>query len=264
MKDLIRRTITGISLVVLFTGSIVLGPTPFMLMILLVYGLSIRELFRLLSVRKWVPGGLIAGSGALLLVAVYASLYLHGNPLWLILPAALWIAGYTWSGSGFAGVLSLFWLSIPFVSFFALGWFLDGAGYRPLIPASVIALVWINDTFAYLVGSLLGKHPMTPKLSPKKTWEGFVGGVVFNLVAGWLFFRFSGTLTASAWIIGASVISLLGLAGDLFESGLKRKYEVKDTGSLLPGHGGILDRFDSLLFVSPVLLLAFIILNLLR
>jgi phosphatidate cytidylyltransferase len=262
VRDLIRRTATGISLVVLFVGSILLGPTPMLLMILLIYGLSIMELYKLLQIRKWVTDSLIAGSGALLIAVVYAGLHLNLSPLWLILPATLWIVAYTF-GSGFTGVLTLFWLAIPFASFIALGWFPEGASFRPLIPVSVIALVWINDTFAYLAGSLLGRHPMTPRLSPKKTWEGFMGGLLISLVAGWLVFRLSGTFTPATWIIGASVISLLGLAGDLFESWLKRKYNVKDTGSLLPGHGGILDRFDSLLFVAPVLLVLLGLLNLL-
>ncbi|MEN8156679.1 MAG: phosphatidate cytidylyltransferase [Bacteroidota bacterium] len=262
MKEIIRRTATGISLVVPFTGSILLGPIPFLVMILVIYGLGTWELFRLLSIEKRVPAGLIAGAGALFITATVAALQYHMHPLWFTLPLSMWLVGSLWPGFGKAGRLVLLWLATPFAAYTALGWLPGGVTYLPLIPLSVIALVWINDIFAYLTGSLLGKHPITPRLSPGKTWEGFVGGIVFTLLAGWLLFRITGVNSAASWILSGGIISILGFAGDLFESGLKRKYHVKDMGNLLPGHGGILDRFDSLLFVTPALLLVLVILNL--
>ncbi len=263
MKDLLRRTATGITLVVLFAGSILAGPLPFLVMILLIYSLGLRELFTLYSLRKTLSGIFYTASGALLIITVYGGLRFQISPFWLVLPALLWTTGILMKESREAGALSLFWLAIPFASFYALGWSSEGAGYSPLIPLAVIALVWINDTFAYLTGSLLGKHQMTPKLSPGKTWEGTLGGILFTLVAGWAAYKISGSFSPAAWISFSILICILGLAGDLFESSLKRKKEVKDMGSLLPGHGGILDRFDSLLFVAPALLLLLIIMNLL-
>ncbi len=262
MKEIIRRTATGISLVVPFTGSILLGPLPFLVMILLIYGLGTWELYRLLSIGKKLPGGLIAGAGALFITATVAGLQYHIHPLWFALPLTMWLVGSLWPGCGKAGKLVLLWLAIPLAAFTALGWLPGGAGYHPLLPLSVIVLVWINDIFAYLTGSLLGKHPITPRLSPGKTWEGFVGGIVFTLLAGWLLFRITGVNSAASWILSAGIISILGFAGDLFESGIKRKHDVKDMGNFLPGHGGILDRFDSLLFVAPALLVVLVILNL--
>jgi len=216
----------------------------------------------LLSVRRGIWGILAAGSGFLLILAVYACLQYHISPLWLITPAALWIMGYVRPRYRQAASLSLFWLAIPLASYLSLGWAQEGIPYRSMFPLSVIILVWINDIFAYLTGSLLGKHPMTPRLSPGKTWEGFAGGMFFTLIAGWVLYRITGAFAPVTWIVSALIISLLGLTGDLFESGLKRKMKVKDTGSLLPGHGGILDRFDSLLFVAPALLLLLMILHL--
>jgi len=127
----------------------------------------------------------------------------------------------------------------------------------------VIALVWVNDTFAYLTGSLVGRHKMTPVLSPGKTWEGFAGGVIFTLLGGWIIWRITGMLGAGTWIAISLIVASLGLAGDLFESGLKRTVKVKDTGTLLPGHGGILDRFDSLLFVAPAVVILILLIKLL-
>lgn len=121
--------------------------------------------------------------------------------------------------------------------------------YAYALPCTIIFSIWINDTMAYVVGSLIGKTPFS-KISPKKTWEGTIGGAAIAiLVVGWV-----------AWLlqmdyIQASVIALIaaiaGTAGDLFESKLKRMAGVKDSGSLMPGHGGFLDRFDSLLIATP-------------
>jgi phosphatidate cytidylyltransferase len=259
VREILKRSLTGIILVVLFMGSILLGPAAFMGVLIVIYGLGLRELFRLLTPGHWFPAGMIAVSGALLIAILYLALQFHASPLWLLLPFVLWILAYLWPGHGYVAGLSMLWLSIPLASFYALGWMLGAGGYRPLLPLSVISLVWIYDIFAYLSGSLLGKHPMTPKLSPGKTWEGSAGGLLVTLFSAWLFSEWTGILGPSAWMAIALLVCVLGLAGDLFESALKRKHRVKDMGSLLPGHGGILDRFDSLLFVSPALVLLFIL-----
>ncbi|MBL0246373.1 MAG: phosphatidate cytidylyltransferase [Sphingobacteriales bacterium] len=111
-------------------------------------------------------------------------------------------------------------------------------------------LVWSNDTAAYLSGRAFGRHKLFERISPKKTWEGTIGGGLFTLFVGWLLsilFRFSLT----TWLGIAALAVLCGTWGDLIESLLKRSLGVKDSGSLLPGHGGVLDRFDALLFVLP-------------
>jgi phosphatidate cytidylyltransferase len=262
VKELILRTATGISLVVLFAGAILLGPMPLLALALLIYLLGTRELFKLLSAEKGIPSTLIALSGALMILGVNAGLNFHIHALWLILPAVLWLAGSMQPGNLYTGILVMFWLALPLSSFTALGWVSGGAFYKPLFPLSLMVLVWINDIFAYVTGSLLGKRALTPHISPGKTWEGLVGGILFTQLAGWLIFRITGTLSTFTWMMSAGIISLLGLAGDLFESRLKRRFRVKDSGHLLPGHGGILDRFDSLFFVAPALLIFLLILNL--
>jgi phosphatidate cytidylyltransferase len=264
VKELILRTATGIFLVVLLAGVILLGALPLLAIVLLIYVLGTRELFKLISAEKGIPSALIALSGALLILGINAGLNYHTHALWLILPAVLWLIGTIQPGNLNAGILVMFWLALPLSSFTALGWVPGGASYTPLFPLSLMVLVWFNDIFAYVAGSLIGKHALTPRLSPGKTWEGLVGGILFSQLAGWLIFRITGTMSPATWMISAGIISLLGLAGDLFESGLKRRFQVKDSGNLLPGHGGILDRFDSLFFVAPALLLFLLILNLLK
>ncbi|QEC41156.1 phosphatidate cytidylyltransferase [Pseudobacter ginsenosidimutans] len=121
--------------------------------------------------------------------------------------------------------------------------------YSALLPVSLIISIWINDTMAYIVGSLIGKTPFSA-ISPKKTWEGTIGGailavVVVGALAYWLKYP------VHHWVIIAIIAAVVGTAGDLLESKLKRMANVKDSGSIMPGHGGFLDRFDSLLLATP-------------
>jgi phosphatidate cytidylyltransferase len=125
------------------------------------------------------------------------------------------------------------------------------------IPLCIIFSIWINDTMAYLVGSFIGKTPLT-KISPKKTWEGTIGGIILCVIAvGFLFPLLMGKdlresyAPLSTWFIIPAICAIFGTIGDLFESKLKRMADVKDSGSFMPGHGGFLDRFDSLLFAVP-------------
>ncbi|HEX7905797.1 MAG TPA: phosphatidate cytidylyltransferase [Chitinophagaceae bacterium] len=132
--------------------------------------------------------------------------------------------------------------------------------FSVLIPCAIILSIWINDTMAYIVGSVIGKTPLS-KISPKKTWEGTIGGIVLCILAtGFLFssipteivipgFHFS--FANEVWYIIAGIAAVAGTFGDLLESKLKRMANVKDSGSLMPGHGGFLDRFDSLLLATP-------------
>lgn len=121
----------------------------------------------------------------------------------------------------------------------------------PLIPLAIILLIWINDTMAYMVGSLIGRRPFYPVISPKKTWEGTVGGALLTMAGAALFAWIGKYYTVKDWIVLGGIVAVLGTFGDLFESGLKRMALVKDSGSIMPGHGGFLDRFDSLWFVIP-------------
>ncbi|MFI5186797.1 MAG: phosphatidate cytidylyltransferase [Chitinophagales bacterium] len=119
-------------------------------------------------------------------------------------------------------------------------------------PASIIASLWINDTMAYIVGSLVGKTQMS-KISPKKTWEGTVGGIIFCVVVIYLlaYYVFHFGIISYGLVILAAIVSITGTFGDLLESKLKRRANVKDSGHIMPGHGGFLDRFDSLLIAIP-------------
>lgn len=122
-----------------------------------------------------------------------------------------------------------------------------------ILPLLIIGSIWINDTMAYIVGSLIGKTPLS-KISPKKTWEGTIGGILLAVIVMGILNGLSNDFEMdgiAVWMIIAAIASIMGTLGDLLESKLKRAAEVKDSGTLMPGHGGFLDRFDSLLVATP-------------
>jgi len=123
--------------------------------------------------------------------------------------------------------------------------------YSPVWILYVCSLIWIYDTMAYVSGRLAGKHPLWLRISPKKTWEGAIGGALFAFILAIVLSRFNTILSLPEWIGLAMVVVVFGTLGDFFESWLKRRTGTKDSGSLLPGHGGFLDRFDSLLMATP-------------
>ena len=127
--------------------------------------------------------------------------------------------------------------------------------YNPHYVLGIILLIWTNDVCAYLVGSFFGKHKLFERVSPKKTWEGTVGAAILTIGASFLIAQWFDELELVHWIVIAMLVSVFGTIGDLVESMFKRQAGVKDSGKIMPGHGGILDRFDSLLFVSPFIFL---------
>jgi phosphatidate cytidylyltransferase len=125
----------------------------------------------------------------------------------------------------------------------------------------MILLIWSNDTFAYLIGRKLGKTPLFERISPKKTWEGTIGGICFTLLTGLLIYYFSETYNPIFWFVAACIVAPAAIYGDLLESLFKRSLNIKDSGKILPGHGGILDRFDAVLFTVPFFYLWYLIFN---
>lgn len=135
--------------------------------------------------------------------------------------------------------------------------------YSPYILLTIFVLMWLNDTGAYLVGCSIGRHKLIERVSPKKTWEGFFGGLIFSMAVSLLIFYFIKPfegmehidMSLFFWLSIGAIVSIIGTWGDLIESMIKRDLQIKDSGNLIPGHGGILDRIDSILFVLPAILL---------
>ena len=138
-------------------------------------------------------------------------------------------------------------------------------GYVSYLVASIFGIIWINDTFAFIVGKSMGKRKLYERISPNKTVEGFIGGLVFSCLAGVLIYKYfypkEAGLTLQLWVFIALLTSVFGTLGDLIQSQLKRQVGVKDSGQLMPGHGGLYDRLDSILFASPFIYLFLIVLD---
>ena len=145
--------------------------------------------------------------------------------------------------------LQVIYLILPFYFLMNLP-FIENT-YHPNIIISIIFIIWTNDSFAFLVGKNFGKRKLFEKVSPKKTIEGFTGGLLFSIIAGFIIGQYSGIFSILDWIIIAIIVAIFGSLGDLVESKFKRQAKVKDSGTIMPGHGGLLDRLDSLFFLAP-------------
>jgi phosphatidate cytidylyltransferase len=149
------------------------------------------------------------------------------------------------------------YITIPFILLIQFPYLAKPANFKLVL--AMFIMIWCNDTFAYLVGKSIGKTKLLEKVSPKKTIEGFVGGIVFTIIAAVIIAQFFKFFSVTLWIVTAIIITTLGTLGDLVQSKFKREAGVKDSGNIMPGHGGILDRLDSVIFVTPFLYLFYLI-----
>lgn len=207
-------------------------------------------------------GMMIAGWCLLLFFTNYnlkiASLALTDIGFWagivfmILLPLVMFAdSKLVFFGNILYSLVGLLYISLPLGLLVDLRnhWSEDSFSLSYTIPLLIVFSLWINDTMAYIVGSLIGKTPLS-KISPKKTWEGTTGGVVLTVTVICLLAYFTDRVNLADAGIMAGIAAITGTIGDLFESKLKRMAGVKDSGSIMPGHGGFLDRFDSLLFAS--------------
>lgn len=158
------------------------------------------------------------------------------------------------------GQLTLLYILTPF-SLLALTPSIVNDTYNPYIIFGILIIIWSNDTFAYLIGKNFGKRKLFEKVSPKKTIEGFIGGMVFGTVAALIIAYTTSSLSTFHWIVLSIIISIFGTIGDLVASKFKREANIKDSSNLIPGHGGFLDRLDSLIFVSSFVYLYLQLIN---
>lgn len=242
---------SSVSLQVLFGLFLVLGLIEFCKLIHFDYffpcivGVALYTLLNLNQTNKTNDILLLA---ATLFVSIKAMLFLFDNKNKPISKLSKYI--YT-----------IGYITLPFVIITKIPFGLKG--YNPKILISIFLLIWINDTFAFIVGKSIGKHKLFEKVSPKKTIEGFLGGLVFCFISSYLVARFYIEANAKniyIWLIIAVIVTIFGTIGDLIESKFKRIAGVKDSGAIMPGHGGVLDRLDSIIFVAPFVFLFYQIL----
>jgi phosphatidate cytidylyltransferase len=155
-------------------------------------------------------------------------------------------------------IFTVIYVALPFSFALGLPKFTSYDDTFSLEVLFLFILIWSSDTFAYLTGKFFGKHKMAPKISPKKTWEGYIGGVVLTLVLSYFIEQYHSDLRGN-WMVVGFLVAAFAPLGDLVESQLKRNFGVKDSGNIIPGHGGVLDRLDSFLICVPVVYLYFIL-----
>lgn len=255
-----QRIITGIVAAALFIPFVIIGGIPFILLTYALATIGLQELLKMKGRTLWSIPGLIS------LIALYAFML---PDKWAIELTEM--TGYVKVEIAFLAVILLLIHTVVVknsftfddAAFAILGTLYVGIGFYYLIETRVeglafvvfaLLVVWFTDSGAYFTGRKIGKRKLWPEISPNKTIEGFVGGIVWAIAIGLIFNFFVDLEKPVLLIIGVSIIaSVFGQMGDLVESALKRHFNVKDSGTILPGHGGILDRFDSILFVMPLL-----------
>ncbi len=267
MKNLIIRTASGLVMLAVLLGATLHSFESFALLGLLILVGGMWEFYKLAQDEQVTP---LRYMGLTMGILLFGFFYLWLNPeshqeaigsrMLILLAAILLLAFLTFivelfgkGGNLVANVgttlLGVLYVALP-TSLLLSFPFLATGGWDPRALLGFIFIIWSNDVFAYLTGITIGRHKMCPTISPKKSWEGFVGGVIGAVAMG---YATSVVLEADTlmWCGLALVAAITGVVGDLTESQLKRKAGVKDSGNIIPGHGGVLDRFDALILATP-------------
>lgn len=261
MKNLIQRALTGLIYVGLIIGGILWNQYSFLCLFLLVVTLSLLEFYGLINKQKRTQMNVLYNSLGGIILFVSAFLYTSGIfPHWIFFPYLLYIvivfiaSLYEKKQDPITNMAYIFLgqiyiaLPIALLNFLAFNTNTEGLReYSSLFVLSLFIFIWVNDTGAYLVGMLIGKRRLFERISPKKSWEGFFGGLVFTMLSSLLFAHYVPEIAFYHWLIMSALVVAFATWGDLVESLIKRTLAVKDSGQALPGHGGFLDRFDSLL-----------------
>ena len=254
MTNLLRRATSGFIYAVLFITAIMYSKESYIILICFFGLITLKEFFKLLKFNNGVIYLLFIGLVLLpylpihiLFIKLLLALSLSGS-VQLLLNLLLKKKKYPLSSVQKFDI-SIRYLLLSF-TFLILLPFVNGV-YEQSVILTLIILIWVNDSFAFFVGKNLGKIKLFESVSPKKTIEGFFGGVLFSLITAFILSYFCDFLSLTNLIVISLIASILGTAGDLVESKFKRQANTKDSGNIMPGHGGILDRLDSLLFVAP-------------
>jgi len=254
MRNLLRRSFSGLVYVFLFVGAILFSRESFIALTSIFAIICIWEFSRLIALKNFLQY-LIFGGLVFLLIKYRTSPAVLVLLILALISSVQLIYKLFWEVEiKLKSDISKLFLSTRYVilslAFLILIPFLDGV-YTPSILIGILILIWTNDSFAFLVGKNIGRRKLFVSVSPKKTIEGFIGGFVFALIVGYLVGIQTQLFTTTNWLIISAIISIVGTIGDLIESKFKRQANSKDSGNIMPGHGGLLDRLDSLLFAAP-------------
>ncbi|RFZ92612.1 phosphatidate cytidylyltransferase [Mucilaginibacter conchicola] len=256
------RAITGFFFLIVMIGSLLLGPQVFLGFYLVLTLLCLHEFYGLI-IKSGITVNRSAGFvNAVAIFVLFGLMNMEDQPVYhkLLFLLTLTLASvfvqelYKISPTPFTNIgftfLGLIFTVMPFTFFHALA-YAQGV-YNFHFPLAFLIMLWSNDTGAYLTGRAFGRTKLFERHSPKKTWEGFIGGVAIAAGVAYIISLYYPELDWKQWVSIAIIIGVIGTTGDLIESMFKRSINVKDSGGLLPGHGGVLDRFDGLLFAAPI------------
>lgn len=266
-NNFIQRAVTGVLFVIVLVGCILYSPLSFGILFTIISVLSVHEFAQLVSKSSEVSINktITALGGAYLFLAlmsfctqqsVGARVFLPylGLLLYMMI-TELYLKKKNPTGNWAYSMLSQLYVALPFALLNVLAFQnspeTGSVTYNPVLPLSIFVFIWLSDTGAYCVGSLIGKHRLFERISPKKSWEGSIGGGIFSIASSLGFAHFFPFMPGWQWVGLAIVVVIFGTWGDLTESLMKRQLGIKDSGNILPGHGGMLDRFDSALMAIP-------------
>ncbi len=267
MKKFITRAITGIVLVIVMLSAILFSPYSYALLFLVILTAGINEFNKLFKDSEVKPNKCLSYSISILLfVATFfiAQGKLEANYLMALSPLFLIIMGAELYRKNekpveniAVSIFSVLYLAIPLalINFLVFPKLINQNAYTPNLLIALFALIWIYDSGAYLFGVTMGKHRLFERISPKKSWEGAIGGTFTAVLAAYFIAGFIPEMEVKHWIAISIITVVSSTFGDLTESMFKRYFGIKDSGHILPGHGGILDRFDSLFFAAPVVVM---------
>jgi phosphatidate cytidylyltransferase len=268
--NFLTRTLFGAIFAIVLVAGIIIHPFAFFAVFMGITLLATYEFYKLIQKNNCVPQittGLIGA--ALLFTSCFAYTYFDNSSLFaLFVPLLVLIPifeMYRKKENPFGNIaytfMGLLYVALPFSLLNFLVFPFGDTEFHWEILMGVFILIWANDTGAYLVGVNFGKHRLFERISPKKSWEGSIGGAVITLIIAYLISLYPTDLATIEWIVTASIVVIFGSMGDLVESMLKRSINIKDSGTIIPGHGGLLDRFDALLLVSPMLFIFLQVIN---
>lgn len=259
LSNLQLRILTGVLGGALFIGSIWFNEWTFGALFLALTVLGMLEFYKLLTSKGFEPNhnlGVLLGAGLFVLAFLIQKEIITASVMYILPPImflSLVAELYRKKQQPFINIaltlLAVMYVAVPFTLLIILG-FLNQY-YSWQIILGTIFLIWSADTGGYIFGRTFGRTKLFERISPGKTWEGWLGGTLLCLAVAYVLSLFLNNLDLTAWIGIGLIVSVFGVIGDLVESMLKRSLQIKDSGRLLPGHGGILDRFDSLLMITP-------------
>lgn len=265
-NNLIQRTVTGVLFIAVLLFCMLFSTITFSVLFALISALAVHEFSKLVNNGKDIhTNTLINVMGGVYLFFAFLGFCMGVSGSQIFIPylflliylfiSELYLKKENPMNNWAYSMMSQLYVALPFALLNVLAFQANKTtgtvSFNNILPLSIFVFIWLNDTGAYCVGSLIGKHRLFERISPKKSWEGSIGGGIVTVASGFIFGHYFTFITPLQWAGLGLIVAIFGTWGDLVESLMKRQMGIKDSGNILPGHGGLLDRFDSALIAIP-------------